>query len=240
MKIPAKIILPVLVLSTLLLSACSGVAALSNSSAGSKVEAAPIEFTGIIQAMNGNQWVVDGQTITIDPSILKDGAFSLGDTVKVQAQTGPDGSITVTQIEIETEADPQATEIAGTPDPTNGGLVIGKDGTEAFGTVDSISADGIVIAGQTFTLASDAELKDAIKAGDFVKVHFTLNADGTMSITQIELSDPTQIGNDSSGEGLDDNNTSGADDNGNDGSETENKDKSNSGGDVSGSGGGDD
>lgn len=253
----SKFLMPMLVLATLLISACAGAAA--PASGGSKVEAAPVEFTGVIELMDGNQWtLVGGQVITVDPSLVRDGPFNIGDTVKVEVAVRSDGSVVVTRVESPSPEDSDTSETpdaSSTPDPatgsvtpisTNGGLVFDTNGTEAFGTVDSITVDTVVIGGQSFSIANAAEFKDQIQAGDFVKVHFSLNADGTMSITEIEISNPALInGNDSkSDDSLDDNSDDdddSADDNGNDSNDNENEDDSNSGGDDnSGSGGGHD
>ena len=131
-----------------------------------------------------------------------------------------------------------------------------NSGTEAFGTVDSITVDTIVIGGQTFTIANGAEFKDQILAGNFVKVHFTLNADGTLSITEIETWDPALVSDGNSNDdnsndsnsnddnGNDDNssddngNDNSDDDNGNDDSDNEDNSGSDDSNDNSDSGGG--
>jgi hypothetical protein len=86
-----------------LLSACGGAAQATGSSgtsAGSgKPLASPVEFTGVIEAMDGNQWVINGQALTVDPSVLRDGPFQVGDTVKVEAEVQADGSVVVTRVE---------------------------------------------------------------------------------------------------------------------------------------------
>lgn len=228
MKKISSVLIPMLVLATLLISACTGAAAPASTSGGGKVEAAPVEFTGVIESMNGNQWVVGGQTITVDPSVIGDGPFVVGDTVKVEVEVQTDGSILVTRVEAPTSTgnsndtnsnDTNSNDASGnvnSNDSTSnsnssdgnsndGGLVFDNSGTEAFGTVESITVDTVVIGGQTFTIANGAEFKDQILAGDFVKVHFTLNADGTLSITEIETWDPALVTNDNSNTSINDN-----------------------------------
>ena len=99
MKKLSKILVPMLVLATMLISACTGAAAPADTSGGSKVSASPVEFTGVIEAIDGNQWTIGGQVITVDPSVLRDGPFIVGDTVKVEADVQADGSIVVTRVE---------------------------------------------------------------------------------------------------------------------------------------------
>ena len=88
-------------LTALLVSACGGVAAASTeTSVGSgKPQASLIEFTGVVEAIDGDQWTINGQVVTIDPSVLRDGPFDVGDTVKVEAEVQDDGSVVVTRVE---------------------------------------------------------------------------------------------------------------------------------------------
>lgn len=251
MKKLSNLLVPMLALAVLLISACTGAPISSDSAGGSKVQAAPVQFTGVIESINGNQWVVGGQTITVDPSVVGDGPFVVGDTVKVEVQVQSDGSMVVTRVESPTAGDNSNESNSNdvntndangnaTNSNDNGGLTLDNNNAEAFGTVDSITADSIIIGGQTFTIASGAEFLNQIQAGDFVKVHFLLNADGTMSITQIETFDPALVTNDNSNSNtsLDDNgnnsNSNGVnsnDDNGNDSNSNSDDHNDNSAGD---------
>ncbi len=235
MKKLSRILIPMLVLATLLISACAGAAAPVSTSGGSKVDAAPVEFTGMIESINGNQWTVGGQVITVDPSVVGDGPFIVGDTIKVEAEVQQDGSIVVTRVESPTandnsndanSNDVNSNDSNSNDDNSNGGLVFDNSGTEAFGTVDGITTDTVVIGGQTFTISNGTQFKDQIQAGDFVKVHFLFNVDGTLSITEIETWDPALVNGDdsNSNSGLDDN---GNDDNGNDSGDDDGYDDSN-------------
>ncbi|MBC7875704.1 MAG: hypothetical protein H7Y59_00920 [Anaerolineales bacterium] len=99
MKKISKILIPMLVLATLLVSACAGAVAPVDTAGGSKVKAAPIQFTGVIEVMDGNKWTVGGQVITVSPSLTGDGPFNLGDTIKVEVEVQEDGSLVVTRVE---------------------------------------------------------------------------------------------------------------------------------------------
>jgi hypothetical protein len=202
----------------MLMSACAGAssAAADVSGGGDKVQPAPVEFTGMVESIVGDQWTVNGQTITVDPAVVRDGPFNVGDTVKVEVDVQPDGSLVVTRVETpEAPAAPEAEasetpetsetpESVSTPDATTAGIVFDDGGTEAFGTVDSIDGNTVVIGGQTFQIETNAEFKDQIAAGNFVKVHFMLNADGSLSVTEIELSDPSLVEDDSSDDDVND------------------------------------
>jgi len=261
MKKLSYVLVLVLALTAMLISACGGSAAIStpDSSAvsGGKPQANVVEFTGVIETINGNEWTVNGQKITVDPAVVRDGPFSVGDSVKMEVQVQADGSMVVSRVEtqgaVDNSNDANSNDTnsnsnsndnsnANSNDNTNGGLVIDDGGTEAFGNVESITLDAVVIGGQTFVIANGAEFKNQIQAGDFVKVHFSLNADGTMSIAEIEIWDPALVTNDNSNSNtnssLDDNgNASNSnDDNGNDSnSNDDNGSASNSNDDNGGS-----
>lgn len=193
-----KFLRAVIVLAGILLSACAPAA---NSAApvnvgGDKVQP-DIIFTGAIESMNGNQWVVNGQTITVDGSILRDGLFSVGDTIKVEAQVAADGSITAQRVETPSAKD--AVEMStgapgnvSTPAPTQAPKFDDK-GNEAVGTVDAITDTSITIGGQTYNFAPGAEIKGTITAGAIVKLHFITNADGSLSVREVEIADPAEL-----------------------------------------------
>ncbi len=98
MKQFSRILVPMLVLATLLISACAGAPAQVSDSSGAKVQAAPVEFTGVIESITGNQWVINGQTIMADPAVVRDGSFKVGDTVKVGAEVAEDGTIVMKSV----------------------------------------------------------------------------------------------------------------------------------------------
>jgi hypothetical protein len=105
-----KFLQAVIVLVGLLLSACAPAAAPSADSAnvgGSKAVTA-VTFTGVIERMDGDQWIVDSQKITVDASVVRDGAFVVGDTVKVEALIAGDGSLVAQRVEM-----PSASDLAG-------------------------------------------------------------------------------------------------------------------------------
>jgi hypothetical protein len=266
MKLSFRVLVPVIVLVTLFVSACTAAPAASG---GDKVSASPVEFTGVIESINGNQWVVNGQMITVDPSVVGNGPFVVGDTVKVEVKVQTDGSILVTRVEAPVATgnsndsnsnDVNSNDANGNDTNSNdananssnsndnGGLVMDNSNSEAFGTVESITTDTVVIGGQTFTLTNGAQLTSQIQAGDFVKVHFQLNADGTMTIIEIQTWDPAQVSNDNSNSNtsIDNNgNSSNANSNGNEDGNNSNDSNSNSddhesnSNDDSGSGGND-
>src|SRR3990172_7697772 len=209
MKQSIRILAAVLAVTSMLISACGSVNAPANPAAA-KVRAVEIAFNGVIESIDGNQWTIGGQTVSVDPSVVKDGTFAVGDTVKVEGIVAEDGSISVTSVETpssddlaeseaEAEDEVEAPEVEETPDAEDSEEIASDDeNEETFGTVDAISADSITIDGQTYPIANGAEFKDEILAGSFVKVHFMVNEDGSLSITEIELADPSDVADDDS------------------------------------------
>jgi uncharacterized protein DUF5666 len=97
----------ILTIGTLLLSACGAAAATPNAGGG-KVEAMPVAFLGTVNSIAGNQWVISGTTVTVDPSVVRDGPFNVGDQVKVEGVVNPDGSFTVSRVEVPAPQDVSA------------------------------------------------------------------------------------------------------------------------------------
>ena len=111
MKQTKRIYLIVLAVFAVLLSACGGApAAAPAEQAAVKVDASLIAYTGTVESIDGDQWVVNGQPLTVDPAVIRDGPFQVGDAIKVEGAVNPDGSITVTRVEM-----PSADDLAQLP-----------------------------------------------------------------------------------------------------------------------------
>jgi hypothetical protein len=217
-----KIFPVVLILIGILLSACAAAPSTPATAPDNEGGDAPliteIVFTGVIEGLDDDRWVINGQTVQVDASVVQGGPFIAGDTVKVEALVGEDGSVTAQRVE-----SPSAVDLAqvSAPEATSvpGALTFDDSGTEAYGTVEAITNMSITIGGQTFSFAPGAQIKGAIAAGAFVKLHFTVNADGSLSVREVEIADPTRVGDDNSNDdnsnaNSNDNNSN--DDNGND------------------------
>lgn len=253
-----------LLVGAYLLSACGG--ALSPAAASEvapKVLAKEIVFTGVVEAMNGNQWVVSGQTITLDPAAALDPNITVGVIVKVEGSVSADGTVMALKIETSTESgnnsnddnsndvgnsnddnsndDANANDDNGNDDNSN---EAGDDKDEVFGVVEALTADSITINGVTYQFASFTEFKDIVAVGDQVKMQVIVNADGTFTIREIELSDgQDDQGNENGDNGNDDNgndDNSNDDDGGGNSNDDDGDDNSNGGGDDNGDNGNDD
>ena len=212
-----------------LLAACGGTLPSSAASAkGPKVDASIVAFTGIVEAMNGTQWTVSGQTLTLDPQASLDPNIGVGDRVKVEANVSADGSVVALKVESPANDDVVSTPSAdanSTPDPVGMPSVdvsstpqvsstsdpsatqaAGNAQNEIFGAVEALTTDTITINGVTYNLAQGfTEIKDIVAVGDQVKLHVIPNADGTFTVREIEKSAATTIDDHSSNSnGLDD------------------------------------
>ena len=194
-----KLIRAMIILGGIFLSACAGAPANSPapstaSPGGDKPLFTEVEFTGVIEGMQGDQWVIDGQTVQVASSAIQDGPFVIGDSVKVEALVAADGSVTARRVE-----SPSAADLAGTatsiPEAASTELpvVFDDSGTEAVGKVEALTDTSITLGGQTYPFAPGAEIKGVIAVGTIVKLHFVANADGTLSVREVEITDPTQI-----------------------------------------------
>jgi hypothetical protein len=97
---------------------------------------------------------------------------------------------------------------------------------EVFGVVESMTETTITVNGVTYNIIADlTEFKDVISVGDQVKIHVIVNADGTFTIREIEMSVEDANGNDNSNDAnsIDDNSNdaNSNDDNGNDSNSNE-------------------
>ena len=211
-------------IATYLLAACGGNLPQATTSAqGSKVEENIVAFTGIVEAINGAQWTIGGQTLTLDPQVSLDPNIALGDQVKVEANVSADGTVVAIKVESSAKDDAVAAlstpsaeaNASNTPDPVgtpspdasstpdvnttsdpSSTQVAGGSQNEIFGTVEAITAGTITIDGVTYNLAQGfTEIKNALTVGDQVKVHVIANANGTFTIREIEKSTGTTVDN---------------------------------------------
>ncbi len=182
-----------------------------------------MEFTGTVESMDGNQWVVSGQAITIDANTRIKGSIQVGDTVKVKAYTQADGSLLAHEIE--------RTDYASDDDS---GQYEGQK-VKFTGTVESMDGNQWVVDGKTITVDTNTRIKGSIQVGDTVKVEAYVQADGSLLAHEIE-----QASAESSGDTSDDESDSDSDHDGDEDSDSGDSDSgsgdSDSGGSDSGSG----
>ena len=99
----------VILLAAYLLSACGGAPQSAEGSpdeqAAIKVRASEVAFTGVIEGINGAEWTVNGQLLSVAPEVVSDGPFQVGDTIKIEGSVNQDGSITVLSVEAPSPSD---------------------------------------------------------------------------------------------------------------------------------------
>jgi len=240
-------VLSFFLIAAYLLAACGGTLPSSAAPAkGPKVDASIVAFTGIVEAINGAQWTVSGQTLTLDPQVSLDPNIKVGDRVKVEANVSADGSVVALKVESPASDDAVSTPSAdanSTPDPVGTPSVdvsstpdvsstsdpsspqaAGNAQNEIFGTVEAMTTDTITINGVAYNLTQGfTEIKDILAVGDQVKLHVIPNADGTFTVREIEKSAATTVDDNSS-------NSNGSDDGPNHDVNDDNSSNSNSNG----------
>ena len=137
----------VVLLVAYILSACGGAPQPAGEPTGDqaalKVRAVEVAFTGVVEAMNGNEWTVNGQTLLVDPAVVRDGPFQAGDTIKVEGTVNADGSLSVSRVEA-----PSAADLTDLPQ-------LGNDNVNANSN-DANSNDGNTNANSNDTNSNDA------------------------------------------------------------------------------------
>lgn len=212
-------VLSFFLIAAYLLAACGGNLPQSTASEkGPKAEANVVAFTGIVEAMNGTQWTIGGQTLTLDPQVALDPNIAVGDDVKVEANVSADGAVVALKVESSTNDDAVAAvstpsadaNASSTPDPVgtpspdvsstldvsstsdpSSTQAAGAAQNEVFGTVEALTADTITINGVTYNLANFTETKGILVVGDQVRLHVIVNADGSFTVREIEKSAAT-------------------------------------------------
>lgn len=189
-------------IATYSLTACGG--SLPASAGGVKdpdVNTNTVAFTGTVEAINGAEWTVNGQTVALDPAVLLEPGLAVGDEVRVEASVLADGSISAVKVESAAPAArPAAVGGSTRPDPANAfspevvstpqvSSALDADPNRAVGeisgVVDVLTADSVIVNGVTYSLAG-AKIKDVLAVGDRVRLHMTVHADGTLAVLEAE------------------------------------------------------
>ena len=104
MRMINKVVLAVLLMVGMVLSACGPVpASTDHNVVGAKVDASPIEFTGIVEAIDGNEITVDGKVIVVTPEMISTGDIEVGDSVEVEATEDESGALIAESVELHDE-----------------------------------------------------------------------------------------------------------------------------------------
>lgn len=170
-----------LAVAGLLLAACS--VSLPSSSPAAPTSAnqiAEIEFTGRVDSIAADQWVIQGYTVAVNAQTLVEAPFNVGDVAHVYAVVEGDGAVVAQRIEKYSASTP-------TPISTNdAAFLLSGSESELYGVVESIAASQWVVSGQTILITAQTEIKGNIVTGSAVKVHVQMQ-NGALFAREIEL-----------------------------------------------------
>jgi len=87
---------------------------------------------------------------------------------------------------------------------------------ELVGVITAMDATTVTIDGVVYNLATFSEVKGSLKVGDTVKLEFITNADGTLTVREIQISTATtnENGNENSNGSMNENGNSNSNENG--------------------------
>lgn len=186
------------------------------------------EFFGVIESISNGVYMISGKTVATNASTEIKGNLAVGMKVKVHATLQSNGSYLAREIEPALPGDDaQKTK---TPGASNGEV-------EFIGKIDGFQNGVLVIGGKTVRTNASTEIKGVLAVGVMVKVHASLQSDGSYLAREIELtsqddnSGKSGTDDDKSGKGSDDSNddNSGSGSNSGKGSGDDDDDDDNSG-----------
>ncbi|OGN73611.1 MAG: hypothetical protein A2X24_12735 [Chloroflexi bacterium GWB2_54_36] len=127
------------------------------------------EFHGLVEAMAADMWTVSGEQVQVTVDTVIDADIAAGALVEVKGEV-VGGLMVADSIELK-ENMPGAVGVE----------------VEIFGTIESITGTVYVVGGKTVNTDAATEITGVLAVGSFVKVHASLNADGTFQAREIEL-----------------------------------------------------
>ena len=163
------------------------------------------KFYGFVEETGTESWRISSIIVQVAPATTISAGTGMGSFVEVEGRI-LNGQLLADKIALEDSPKTGKTVTPGVP---------GSGEVEFFGKIESIQNGVYGIGGRTVRTAAGTEIKGALAVGMMVKVHATLQADGTYLAREIELSngDDNSGSDDNSGKGSDDNSGKGGDDN---------------------------
>jgi hypothetical protein len=150
--------------------------AASDTGGGSASDRRERELVAVVQAIDGEQWTVNGQTFLITAETEVKGNPTTGERVKIHFTAQDDGTFLVLEVELAAPA--------ATGRDTDSARSVTRD--EFYGIVEAINGDVWTIAGHRVTVTPSTEIKGNAVIGDGVKVHTLTQADGSLLAREIE------------------------------------------------------
>ncbi len=149
------------------------------------------QLTGVVESLPASglvgDWVVSSTTVHVTDATeidQEDASVAVGATVEVEGTTEADGSITASQVDVQESSD----------DDSNGevqfeGTIDTLPGTTDFVGDWSVSGTTVHVTSSTEIDQSDG----AVAVGAAVEVHGLLEADGSITATQVDVKDSSDI-----------------------------------------------
>lgn len=134
---------------------------------------ATFEFHGLVESTGSPNWVISGEVVQVDLNTVVDSNVAIGSLVEVKGLV-VGGNLVAGKIELEDDSSDSSGEM---------------DEVEFSGVIESITNGTYVIDGKIVVTDLSTEIKDMLAVGDFVKVHATLQTDGTYLAREIEKED---------------------------------------------------
>ena len=133
-----------------------------------------MEAYGTLESMSGDSAVVDGISYMITSQTEVEDEVEVGDYVKVEYYENEDGDLIL--LELEGEDDDQDDDEDDD-----------SEEMEAYGTLESITDNSIVIDGVTYLVTEETDLDDDLEVGDQVKIKFFENEEGDLLLLDIDV-----------------------------------------------------
>jgi hypothetical protein len=188
MKNIARIMIPAVILVVLVLATGSLAFAKEFGLLGRTPK--PVELNGVVGSVSAEKLTVTGTDVILTNETVLTPSVSVGDTVQIQGQQATNGSISAQRVELVNRASSGVpSSSVGTIDDSisnNPSISMSSD-LEITGTVESISADAWVVAGQTIVVTPETDIHGTIVVGDIVEVYVFLDAAGILTASNIEL-----------------------------------------------------
>ena len=119
-------------------------------------------FSGVIESMDSDTWVIGDQSFKVDATTVLDGGLAPGVMARVEFITLADGTRLATEIETDEEED------------------------HFTGTIESMSEGTWIIGGRTFQVNDATRLDEGLAVGVLARVEFATMLDGVLIATEIE------------------------------------------------------
>ncbi|MBI2866248.1 MAG: hypothetical protein HYX99_02665 [Chloroflexi bacterium] len=132
-----------------------------------------VEFSGTIESFTDIQVMVSGQAVTTDAETHFKGQPQVGASARVEALVQVSGGLLALELNV--------SQRRGPPEPRGAGR------TKLMGVVDSSTGTEVMVAGRTVTISNQTEVKGTLEVGVTVKVEGTLQSDGSILASKVEV-----------------------------------------------------